>query len=257
MKIHFFGCSFTEGGGLDNFDYFNLKQNKNYIINDNIRDQFEEVRLFKEANRYSKIVEGLMNVETKNYAEGCNSNENILNKVFEIVNKDTTTHEDVFIIQTSIYSRKHFWYEPTNEFYSINALGKSDWPYQNKEEYMPLHQLYNLHSMYSHNEEYEMKKLLNQIDLFNSYFKEKNIKLFWAPWPELTSSIINEEILKFNKSIEDKNIILFDGFSMGTYSSNKKLLMCDEFESITDRHKSITGHKTIANKIVEFLKEKL
>ena len=58
MKIHFFGCSFTEGGGLDNFDYFNLKQNKNYIINDNIRDQFEEVRLFNKPklfkNRSSK-----------------------------------------------------------------------------------------------------------------------------------------------------------------------------------------------------------
>jgi hypothetical protein len=255
MKIHFFGCSFTEGGGLDNLEYYNSKTNSN--LKDYNSPNSDILRNYKEANRYSKIVGDLLGVETKNYAVGCNSNENILNKAFEVVNGNTITDNDVFIIQTSISSRKHFWYEPTNEFYSINTLDFSGWPYSSEESMKPLNTLYNLYYQYCYNEEYEVKKLLNQIDLFNSYFKEKNIKLFWLPWPELTPSIIMEEIVEFNKNIEDKNIILFDGFAMGTFASNKKLLICDEFKNITDRHKSTIGHKTIANKIVEFLKERL
>ena len=37
MKIHFFGCSFTDGGGLDDFDYYNYNTGKNYNINDDKR----------------------------------------------------------------------------------------------------------------------------------------------------------------------------------------------------------------------------
>ena len=36
--IHFFGCSFTEGGGLDNFDYYNYNTGLNYNIDNNINE---------------------------------------------------------------------------------------------------------------------------------------------------------------------------------------------------------------------------
>lgn len=260
MKIHFFGCSFTEGGGLDNFDYYNYNTGKNYDINNNIREEHEEVRLYKEANRYSNIVGNLMGIQTYNYAIGCNSNEGILKRLFEIVNnKNITELDDIFIVQTSFYSRKFYWYEPMEEFLSVNATNKSDWPYRNMEEWMPLHELHNLNVKYAHNEQYEIDKLLANMQVYNSYFKEKGIKLFWTPWPDLTLENFPTKIDKFNKDLLKTipNIIFYDGKSMGRYITDNLLQIRDDFNQSVDSHKSLKGHEIIAGKIVDYLNNKI
>jgi hypothetical protein len=259
MNIHFFGCSFTEGGGLDNFDYYNYNTGLNYNIDNNIREEYEEVRLFKEDKRYSSIVGKLMGVKINNYAIGCNSNEGILKKVFEVLNDSDTTENDIFIVQTSFYSRKFYWYEPTEEFLSVNALEKEDWPYRNMEIWMPLHQLHNLNVKCAHNEQYEIDKLITNMQIYNSYFKEKGIKLFWTPWPDLTLEKFPTEINKFNNNLLQKipNIIFYDRKSMGRYITDNELQIRDDFKESMDSHKSLKGHEMIANKIVEFLKKKL
>jgi hypothetical protein len=255
MKIHFFGCSFTEGGGLDNFDYYNYNTGLNYNINNNIREESETVRLYKEANRYSNIVGKILGVKTNNYAVGCNSNEGILKTLFEVSNDVDTNKEDIFIVQTSFYSRKFYWYEPTEEFLSVNALGNGDWPYRNMEIWMPLHQLHNLNVKYAHNEQYEIDKLISNMQIYNSYFKEKGIKIFWTPWPDLTLERFPTEIDKFNKNLLETipNIIFYDGKSMGRYVTDNKLQIRDDFKESTDSHKSLKGHETIAIQIADYL----
>lgn len=259
MKIHFFGCSFTEGGGLDNFDYYNYNTGKNYDISNNIREENEEVRLFKEANRYSTLVGNILGLETTNYAIGCNSNEGILKSIFEASNDSNTTKDDIFVIQTSFYSRKFYWYEPFEEFLSVNALEKTDWPYRNKEEWMPLHQLHNLNVKYAHNEQYEIDKLISNMQIYNSYFKEKGIKVFWTPWPDLTLEPFPTEIDKFNSDLLKTipNIIFYDGKSMGRYISDNKLQIRDDLKKSNDSHKSLKGHEIIANLISQYLKTKI
>jgi len=84
MRLNFFGCSFTEGGGLDNIDYYNLKNNTK-LARANEED-WETITKWKEDNRYSNIISNILECEIRNFAEGCNSNENIFNKVFEIIN---------------------------------------------------------------------------------------------------------------------------------------------------------------------------
>jgi len=111
--------------------------------------------------------------------------------------------------------------------------------------------------MYSHNEEYEIKKVISNIDLFNAYAKIKGVKLFWIPWPELSTHWNWNEIRKVNNELKEKNLILFDGLSMGTFVGGEKLLMCDEFKEITDRHKSIKGHEIVAQMISDYLKDKI
>jgi hypothetical protein len=255
MRINFFGCSFTEGGGLDNLEYYNIKTNsklKDYSApNSNI------LREYKEANRYSKIVGNLLNCESNNYAFGCNSNENIINKLYEVIKFNKVEKDDVFVVQTTIFSRKHFWYEPTNEFYSVNTIDFTGWPYQKKEIMKPLNQLYNLYYQYSHNEEYEIKKLLMQIEFINAWFREMGLKIFWIPWADLNMNGDWDILKEKNKELKKQNFIFFDDLAMGTYIDGNKYRICDEFESLTDRHKSTKGHKFVAEKIVEFLKEKL
>jgi hypothetical protein len=259
MRLHFFGCSFTEGGGLDNFDYYNYNTNKNYNINDNIKEQHEEVASYKKEHRYSNIVGNLLNKESKNYAIGCNSNEAILKKVFEVVNDLNTSKDDIFIIQTTFYSRKFYWYEPILEFLSVNATEMWEWPYRDKKEWMPLHQLHNLNLKYTHNEEYEINKLLMNMELYNSYFDKKGIKIFWVPWRELTFNVGEMEKFEIHKKLLKTipNIIFFDNKSMEKYIETNKLSIKDEFKNSSDKHKSIKGHQIIARKLIEFLKEKI
>lgn len=262
MKIHFFGCSFTEGGGLDDFDYYNFLTGKNYNINDNIRDQFEELRMFKEENRYSTIVGKILGLEVENYAFGCNSNEGILKKVFEVLNDVETNKNDIFIIQPSFFSRKFYWYEPFQEFLSVNALNPSDWPYRNMEEWMPLHQLHNLNVKYCHNEEYELSKLLVNMELYNAYFREKNIKLFWTPWLDLSMERLHIKLNENNKLLTKKygNIIFYGEskqLSMGRYIGDNWLQIRDHFKESMDSHKSIKGHQMVGKQIADYLKDKI
>lgn len=250
MRLNFFGCSFTEGGGLDNIDYYNFKTNSNLL--DYTPENQVLLKEFKEKYRYTTIVKNNLNIDVRNFAEGCNSNENILNKVFEIINESEINSDDIFIVQTSIFSRKYFWYEPTAEFYSVNTLEMEGWPYRNKEYMKGLHQLYNLYSQYSHNEEYEMKKLLIQIDLYNSYFKEKGIKLFWMPWPDFIAGD-RDTIKNHNKKLINKNFIFFDGISMGTFIGSNSYRIRDEYTKSSDGHKSVSGHQIVGEKIIDFL----
>ena len=259
MKIHFFGCSFTEGGGLDNFDYYNFITGKNYNIDNNIREEHEEVRIHKEEHRYSTIVGNILGIETKNYAIGCNSNEGILKAVFEILNDSETSNDDVFVVQLSFFGRKFYWYEPFEQFLSVNALNPADWPYRNKEEWMPLHELHNLNIKYCHNEEYELSKLLMNMELFNSLFREKGIKLFWTTWPDLSTKRNTARIHEDNKLILEKykNVILYDGMCMGRYIVDNELQIRDDYKQSSDSHKSIKGHQIIGEKIAEYLNNKI
>jgi hypothetical protein len=259
MKIHFFGCSFTEGGGLDDFDYYNYNNATNYNPNDNIRDQFEEIAEYKRNNRYSNIVGNLLNIETENHAFGCNSNEAILKKVFEVVNDSNTSKDDIFFVQTTFYSRKFYWYEPTKEFLSVNAAESSAWPFRNMEIMMPLHELHNLNLQYTHNEQYELDKLLINIELYNAYFKEKGIKIFWTPWNDLTLEPWTEVIFEINKKLIKKypNMMMYDGGCMGRYVVDNKLQIRDDYKESNDQHKSLKGHKMVGTKIAKFLKEKI
>lgn len=260
MKINFFGCSFTEGGGLNNFDYFNYNTGKNFDINNNILEENIEVNQFKNEHRYSTIVGNLMNIDVENYAIGCNSNEGILKNIIDVINDKNTKNEDIFIIQTTFLARKFYWYEPIEEFISVNASNVFDWPFRNKKEYMPLHELHNLNLKYCHNEEYEAKKLIQNIKIYNSYFKELGIKIFWMPWCDLTTETNKDKILEFNKNIvkEIPNIFLFQNtMCMGEFVSSNKLLIKDKFIKSNDNHKSIEGHKLVAEKLVEYLKNNI
>ena len=249
MTINFFGCSFTEGGGLDNLEYYNMKTNSK--LKDYSTSNSKILCEYKEKNRYSTIIGQLLNCEIKNYAFGCNSNENIINKLYEIAKSGNINKDDIFIVQTTIFSRKHFWYEATNEFYSINALDFTGWPYQEKKIMKPLNELYNLYYQYSYNEEYEIKKLLMEIEFINSWFKNMGIKLYWLPWAELDIST-NWDILKEkNKKLKNQNFIFFDGMALGSFIDKSEFKICDEFKGLTDKHKSTEGHRFVAQKIVE------
>jgi len=259
MKINFFGCSFTEGSGLNNIEYYNFLTGKNINKNNPSDKDIEETIKFKYENRYSKVVESILNIQTYNYAIGCNSNEGIFKNIIDVLNLETTNVGDVFVIQTSFFSRKFYWYEPFNIFISINTLSADDSPFRNKKEWMPLHELHNLNIQYCHNEQYEIDKLIQNIKIYNAYFESLGMKIFWIPWPDLsleTNDIILNEY-NYNMVKEIPNLVYFDNMSMGRYCSENKLLIFNDYDKVQDSHKSLKGHIVIGEMIAEYLKNKL
>jgi hypothetical protein len=243
--INFFGCSFTEGGGLDDAKYYNFKNNTN--LQQSGKD-LDIIRNWRDEHRYSNLISKKLDTPIKNYAEGANSNENIFNKLFEIINLESTEKNDIFIVQLTIPMRRYYWYEPENRFFNINAIHEFEWPYRNENKMMALNVMYKMYLEYSYNEKYENQKILNNIDLFNEYSKNKGIKIFWTPWTNLGNY----------QSIKNKNIIFFDEDSMGTYiDKNNLTIKNDNNVGLMDMHKSIYGHEVVANKIVEYLKDKI
>ena len=71
MKLKFFGCSFTEGGGLDNIDYYNfLNENKLEYLPDKFETTYQwqhrdtivdKLEQYKVENRFSTILEKKLN----------------------------------------------------------------------------------------------------------------------------------------------------------------------------------------------------
>ena len=86
MKMGFFGCSFTEGGGL-NSPVFNEYAIKNKLISKEYKENYKKTR---NDFRYSTLVGKDLNCEVENFGKGRSSNEYIFNtevKSFESLNK--------------------------------------------------------------------------------------------------------------------------------------------------------------------------
>ena len=113
MKIGFFGCSFTEGGGL-NSPVFNEYAIKNNLIPKEYEGEYEKTR---KGFRYSTLIGKDLNCEVENFGKGCSSNEYIFNQLYK-------HHEkfDICVVQLTIYSRRYQWDEHKEKFEHINDI---------------------------------------------------------------------------------------------------------------------------------------
>ena len=113
MKIGFFGCSFTEGGGL-NSPVFNEYAIKNKLISKEYKENYKKTR---NDFRYSTLVGKDLNCEVENFGKGCSSNEYIFNQLYEHHKKF-----DICVVQLTIYSRRYQWDESKEIFEHINDI---------------------------------------------------------------------------------------------------------------------------------------
>ena len=224
MNIGFFGCSFTEGGGL-NSPVFNKYAIKHNLLPSKYKDKYEEV---VEDYRFSALVGKKLECKVTNYGKSCASNESIINTLYENLEK-----HDISIVQFSVLSRKEIYDCESDEFWSVNGEG-SHVP-KNVVEYW-VKTVTN-----HHNDDYELKKIEMFMKLFNNW--KQNI--FW---------IFHEDVSESVK--RNKNLILFDGYCLGEYCDLNKLLLTHETDGFyNDRHYSLEGHKIISDKIVEFIND--
>lgn len=221
MKIGFFGCSFTEGGGLNSEEFYNWGVKNNLIKKLNLEDykgnfsnMYEDVKL---EYRFSTLVGKKLNAEVTNFGMGSSSNEFIFNQLYKHYKKF-----DVCVVQLSVYSRRYQWKESDNKFYHINNIDN-----------------YTLNHF---NADYARDQVSMMIDLFDNL----NKKIYW---------MFHEDIPKTCKS---NNIIRFGNKGhLHNFVTTNKLTFKDETSGYyNDLHYSLKGNKIIADKILEKINEK-
>lgn len=225
--ILFNGCSFTEGGGLEDADILNKY---GYMLSKR-KNQYFEIR---EELRYSNILSKKIGCDYINLAESCNSNENIFKTTFEYIHDtDLSKYKNkIAIIQITMPQRKTIWWDGVK--YNLNSIHYSDWPYNGQEEFKPLFDYYSNFVLNIFDETIQSKIDKKEIYLLNSYLISKGFTPYF---------ILYDYFLLEN---EDVNIINFNGYkNLKNHIENNKLRISDEIDS-NDNHFSINGHKNVA-----------
>lgn len=229
-KLYSFGCSFTEGGGLNNQDI------RRILDKDPKREYSDqELKDISTYESYPGFLSRLLNCELENHGESRAGNELILNNVYDVISKLTDTSNILVTIQPSILSRILLQVPSENKQMSLNGFNDLD---ASKKKY------YELYVCEFFNEDYSYKKLLQDIDVFTAWFKNKNIDVVWLPYE-----------MDMNICPKNKHFVDFDNKSLCQYTFDNKLLLTDIPDFfINDKHFSPAGNETIAKKIYAHLR---
>ena len=241
--VNFYGCSFVEGGGMDNIIFYNF-HNKNKKLKDdlNLYNENENIlKKFRNENRFSYIFEKMSNIKTENHALSQSSNEYIFEKLY---NHLKVKNNEKFIVCLTLLHRRYWYYEYTNKKYNLNGVDIHNTPYLNNENMIPLSKTFEMYCENIFNAKDEKSKLLMQIDLLNEFSKKNNNKIYWISWSEF------DELKNTNK-----NYIKFENLDMNEFVIKNKLQITDETNGeFNDPHISLHGNKIIGKMIYEYIK---
>tara|TARA_R100001082_G_C4313418_1_gene137839 strand:+ start:192 stop:833 length:642 start_codon:yes stop_codon:yes gene_type:complete len=164
MKIGFFGCSFTEGGGL-NSPVFNEYAIKNNLIPKEYEGEYEKTR---KGFRYSTLIGKNLNCEVENFGKGRSSNEYIFNQLYKHHKKF-----DICVVQLTIYSRRYQWDEREEKFEHINDIDNF--------------------TLNRFNREYARDQVSMMVNLFDSL----NKKIYWMSHEDIPKNLKSDNLIYF------------------------------------------------------------
>lgn len=230
-KLYSFGCSFTEGGGLNNQDFRRLLDNAPDREYSN--DELTEIASYES---YPGYLSRILNCEYINFGVSRGCNELIFNKMYSTISNLTDTTDILVTVQPSILSRMLIQMPDQGKAESVNGLHAVT---GDAKKY------YELYVTRFYDSRYACNKLLQEIDVYNEWLKNKNIDVLWLPFE-----------MDMEKCPKDSHFVDFDGYSLSEFTIRNKLLLSDlENVTINDKHFSPHGNEVIANKIHEHLKK--
>lgn len=234
QKILSFGCSFTEGNGLETSYYHrylssNLGNKNNLELETTYRD-------YMYNNSYPAYLARNLNCDFDNFAVSGVSNSLIFKNLYEKTQNVENGGDLLVTVQTTLLSRIMVYDIKQEKFLTIsNFEGILD--YAKK--------YYEMYLRYFYNNEIEYRNLLQNIEVYTKYLQSKNIDVVWLMYE-------TADTLKSSKTI-----LTFDGTDLSQFIANQKLRLLDlpNFP-VNNPHFSVDGHKVIANRIIEHLKGK-
>ena len=238
------GCSFTEGGGLNNHEihrFLTGVDTKNITKLDSY--------MFK--NSYPAFLGNLLNCKWYNNSVSCASNDLIIERAIQILKK--FKHKKTLIInQLSIPSRMGL--RKANKYFSFNSLdGKlvyDDTENGIKNPKNRPHSRYNKNQLDDFYKKfildvYDMdaywKGFTYTMELFNGWCEKNNILNYWLTY------------VNYDHISHIDRVIPIDSYSGICEWSERKELRLKDIKNIPidDSHLSIEGHKQLANIIYE------
>lgn len=236
------GCSFMEGGGLDNIEIHKKLNNLSEIASNDVREKF------KYENNFIAFLAKLLNCNYINLGESMSSNDLIFRKIydyFRFVNLDENINI-LFLGQLSMFSRQYVYYDYAKKFVKLNRPEFSDPPFYGSPEFKPLYDYYKNYLSFIYNEDDTVLHLEKNMELYTNYLKNKNVDCIWLAYDGTPSQFIDSD-----------NFIKFDGDNLGAFIEKNKLRLCDVVELETgDLHMTIEGHKIVADRIYKKLNER-
>ena len=102
-KIYSFGCSFTEGGGLNNQNFHRyLNGDNNYSsVPESVLPEHTE---YASYHSYPRYLSRLLNCEVENYGTSRAANELIFNMAYDKISSLRDTENILVTIQTTLLS---------------------------------------------------------------------------------------------------------------------------------------------------------
>ena len=230
-----FGCSFMEGGGLDNQTIHMRMHGLKTPISLN------ETEEFRYKNNFIAYLAELYNCEYINFAESRCPNDLIFENIYKYFNNNVSDKKILLVGQISLFNRIYAYYEPIEKFVKISALRWEDHPFNCEPQMKELYDYFERHLKYIYNEDAEYKKTLRNIETYTAWLTEKNIDSVWLSYEG-----------RPDQFTESKNFIKFDGDNLGAYVEKNKLRLKDDpILKTDDLHMTINAHRLVANTIYE------
>lgn len=233
------GCSFTEGGGLNNPKIFEFYSKERQVGNNN--------EIFMQENNWVKYLGNKIKLPWYNLSVSASSNDYIIERAYDFC-KDNLGKRILLINQLTIPERLSI--VKNKKRITYNGAGKviDETFYPNLDDDIDVYYKSYISEVFDY--ESYWKDLSMKMDLFDSWCEERLIDNYWVSWERIP--IQSHKILDFyTNDYDDKDVN-----SMRIWARNQKdELFLDEVPNIPvkDGHLSIKGHKVITNKLYKTL----
>jgi hypothetical protein len=226
-----FGCSFTEGGGLNDPRY-------HQYIHSNITDK-QKLNQYMTDHSYPSYLAKLLGCNFVNYGTSCAGNEFIFKSVYDKCKNIDPSKSVLVTVQTSILSRM-----------LITSADDKDISYNINSDEHPIDYIGNYYRTYIqrfYNEYREFDKLIMNVDLLQTWLRTKNIDFAFIAWDSIDSDIPKEYFLHCG----------IDTGSFDKFIKFKKKFIADLPNTpIVDFHATERGNELIAHEIFNYLRKK-
>ena len=242
--IQFYGCSYSDGGGMDTKEYHDYVKNEDWAKKYPKKTFFDRDGFdieFKNYFRYSDIIKRELNCEIKNNSCTGNNNQHIFDT---LMNELENNIGDIHIVQWSHFWRQKLWYEKNKKFYRLSGFQQDTVAFEentDNDDCKDIHNIFNQWIEHHFNEEYEIQKVVNYIKLLTSYSNDKNIPIYFMTFDMLPYK--NEKFINFHDKLNLNTLCNQD--TIQKYTKDK----------IMDGHLSHVGNNMIAEKIINKLKQ--
>ena len=244
MMIQFYGCSYSDGGGMDTKEYHDYVKNEDWAKKYPKKTFFDRDGFdieFKNYFRYSDVIKRELNCEIKNNSCTGNNNQHIFDT---LMNELENNIGDIHIVQWSHFWRQKLWYEKNKKFYRLSGFQQDTVAFEentDNDDCKDIHNIFNQYIEHHFNEEYEIQKVVNYIKLLTSYSNSKNIPIYFITFDMLPYK--NEKFINFHDKLNLNTLANQD--TIQKYTKDK----------IIDGHLSHAGNNMVAEKIINKLKQ--